>query len=417
MKHLQTEALWALQQLHHSKKIRTEDSAILFVSWNILDTYLEHLKSAWHHPQATHTVAIKTQPHIDILKHIVQMGFGLEAATWEEVKLARMAGCPSEKIVFDSPVKRPSEIQDCAEHSPGMLLNANSLQELDRMAPYHSKIRMGLRINPLVDVNAPAVYNVSQIDSKFGVPLSQKEAILIALKKYPISTLHIHVGSSLSNFEGAVSAVHQIVALAEETNKYLKSINDDRRITHIDIGGGLLPENLEETTLSSMQTYVHKIKNKVPQLWTDYQLITEFGQWTHFYSGYAYSDVEYVVHKEGQQMAYIHLGADFLLRDVYVQPRPIQWIPIRQFDRLEGKSLNTDMAGPLCFAGDFPVKNIKLPSLNEGDGMLLCGTGSNAYGLWSRHTSRTIPAFYGVDYKNKNVHLLSDRFNPFLWPS
>jgi hypothetical protein len=46
--------------------------------------------------------------------------------------------------------------------------------------------------------------------------------------------------------------------------------------------------------------------------------------------------------------------------------------------------------------------------------MLYLGTGSNAYALWSRHTSRTIPAVYGVDFVAQQLELLSPRFNPFI---
>jgi diaminopimelate decarboxylase len=346
---------------------------------------------------------------------MVNQGYGLEAATFEEVKLAVRAGCPAEKIVFDSPVKRPYEIQYCAEHLPGMLLNANSIQELKRLAPYHPKIRIGLRINPLTDVRAPSVYDVSQKDSKFGVPLSDRDAILKALRTYPVTALHVHAGSSMKNTEGAEEAIARVVRLADEVNQSLLEDFTARRITYIDIGGGLYPEKPEHLSEeSAMNRYVAAIRQSVPQLWSDYHMITEFGQWTHYYTGYAYTDVEYVTHKQATQMAYIHLGADFLLRDVYIQPRQIEWIALRRGLMLRGPVLETDIAGPLCFASDFPARNILLPALREGDGLLLCGTGSNAYALWSRHTSRTIPAMYGVDYMNKNIQLLSDRFNPFL---
>ena len=72
------------------------------------------------------------------------------------------------------------------------------------------------------------------------------------------------------------------------------------------------------------------------------------------------------------------------------------------------------MAGPLCFAGDYLEKGIDLPALVAGDQMLYLGTGSNAYALWSRHTSRTVPAVYGVDYAQRRLEELSPRVNPFI---
>ena len=107
MKHpLHEEALWAANQTRKGRS--PEDSALLFVSWNALDAQLDALQLAWGHSRINHAVAIKSQPHQSVLKHIVGRGFGLEAATIEEVWLARAAGCPSERIVFDSPVKRAS---------------------------------------------------------------------------------------------------------------------------------------------------------------------------------------------------------------------------------------------------------------------------------------------------------------------
>ena len=50
-----------------------------------------------------HAIAIKTNSHPEVLKYIASKGFGLEAASIEEVKLAQKAGVPSNKIVFDSP--------------------------------------------------------------------------------------------------------------------------------------------------------------------------------------------------------------------------------------------------------------------------------------------------------------------------
>ena len=90
------------------------------------------------------------------------------------------------------------------------------------------------------------------------------------------------------------------------------------------------------------------------------------------------------------------------------------WLPLRGGQALMDAPVLTDLAGPLCFAGDYLEKGCMLPPLQEGDEMLLLGTGSNAYALWSRHTSRSIPATYGVDFAQRRLELLSGRTNPFI---
>ena len=407
---LRDEALWAARKIQRGP----EDSAVLCVSWNALDAQLNALASAWAHPRCNHVVAVKSQPHVEVLKHIVQRGFGLEAATWEEVRLARAIGCPPERIVFDSPVKRPHEIADCAAHSPGMLLNANSIEELERIAPHANRLTVGLRVNPMVETDAPSVYNVSGDESKFGEPIANTDAIVQAVLQYPIETLHVHSGSSMRNFDGAVRALTRLRDLASRCNEALAVAGSERRIHTLDVGGGLLPEHLVDGTAVQMTAYASRLSEVLPELWTDYALVTEFGQWIHFHTGYALSDVEWVLQRGDRQVAYLHLGADFLLRDAYVKPRGIHWLPVRDGQALEGDRVLTDLAGPLCFAGDYLEKGLQQPALKAGDQMLYLSTGSNAYALWSRHTSRTIPAVYGVDYALQTLTELSPRVNPFI---
>ena len=414
MNALQQEALWAIKTLAQQGKISERDSALMFVSWNALDYYLNELHQIWQaFPKVHHAIAIKSQPHPSILKQLVNRGFGLEAATWEEVQLALQAGCEPSKIVFDSPVKRQWEIQNLAQNAKGILLNANSIEELKRILPFSDSLQIGLRINPLVETNAPEAYQVSKGDSKFGVSISQRSDILNAIVEFPIEVLHVHASSSMTDVVPAVQAIKQMVELADEANELLKQKGIARQIKKLDLGGGLMPE-APDTQATLMNQYVQLLASEMHSLLTDFELVTEFGQWVHYFTGYAYSDVEYVKKSEHSQMIYVHLGADFLLRDVYLKPRKLQWLPLRNYEVLKGDELPTSIAGPLCFAKDFLNHNILLPKLNEGDGIMMLHTGSNAYALWSRHTSRTIPAMYGVDYQNKKIEQISERFNPYL---
>merc|ERR1711865_1239700 len=96
----------------------------------------------------------------------------------------------------------------------------------------------------------------------------------------------------------------------------------DRRIVGVDIGGGIRPEILDTSTdgeskneLSRMEYYVSELKKAAPALWeNNMKLVTEFGQWSYFYSGYVYSQIEYTLQREHTRVCYIHLGADMFLR-------------------------------------------------------------------------------------------------------
>mmetsp|Transcript_63053 Transcript_63053/g.70518 ORF Transcript_63053/g.70518 Transcript_63053/m.70518 type:complete len:129 (+) Transcript_63053:1399-1785(+) len=105
------------------------------------------------------------------------------------------------------------------------------------------------------------------------------------------------------------------------------------------------------------------------------------------------------------------------LRDIYTgNDRGMEYLPVNSggSDMDTRPHTLTDLAGPLCFAGDYVQQQIQFPTLEEGDEVLLLNTGSNAYGLWSRHCSRTIPQVIGVDLDTHTVLQMNPRKNPYL---
>jgi diaminopimelate decarboxylase len=412
MKSLKEESIWAFEKAMELHLIDEEDTAVIYQSWDYLENYLNHLKFSFDHTNALHAIAIKTNPHPEVLKKVVSWGFGLEAASIEEVQLALNAGISADQLVFDSPVKTKKEIEFC-NSLHGLRFNVNCLEELERI-PINPNFNLGIRVNPLVNTNSPDIYSVSKNESKFGVPIYEREKILKAILDYPVEQLHIHSGSHMQDVDAAVSAVKSLVGLAIEANLLLEKNNINRRINCLDIGGGLAPEKITDSK-SKMQYYIEKLKLSCPELW-DFELITEFGQWIYFYTGFAFSRVEYTLKRGDRNIAFIHLGADYMMRDAYVKPRNIDFVILDDLgnEKIQRPFESYDIAGPLCFAGDYVDKDVILPEIYENDWLGLLGTGSNSYGLWSRHCSRTIPKVIGFSEKNDELLVLSNRFNPFV---
>ena len=412
MKKAKEHAIWAFRYATDKCLITKNDSALIFQSWDELKFNLEQLRSIFDHPNATHAIAIKTNPHPSVLAKIISWGFGLEAASMEEVELAIKAGAVPTKIVFDSPVKRLSEIEKCNNELHGLRLNVNSLEELERM-PANPNFYLGIRINPDLEMDSPEIYNVSNNESKFGVPILEKKALLNAILSHPIQQLHMHAGSQIKDLTKAVFAVRKLLDLAIESNSLLEKKGVKRRILTLDIGGGLAAEKYGN--VGKMSEYVKMLKETCPELW-DFELITEFGQWCHTNSGFIFSEIEYTFKRGEKQIAFIHLGADYFMRDAYTLARDFELIALNG----KGEENNSDeeylhdIAGPLCFAGDYVLKAVNLPMLKEHDWLGVLGTGANTLGLWSRHCSRTIPKVIGFSRENNQIEILSERINPFI---
>lgn len=395
----------------HEQLIRDDDHAIIFYDFDVLNNRLAYLQRAFPE-QTLHAVAIKSNPLFRVLQHIGRQGFGLEAASLEEVMLAHRAGLPAGQLVFDSPVKTRQEIAWCHTHTPGMHFNVNALQELERI-PADTQMRVGLRINPLVDPGSPDVYNVSTAASKFGIPITQWEAIIEAAVAHPfIEGLHLHIGSEMSRLDVHAQAVAKILDLAKSIEQARAGAGVKAPLTFIDIGGGF-PAHYGKGAQPDLTEYLHFLRKHAPALFTDYRIITEFGRFVQAHTAWLLSDVEYVLQGSEQQpdVPIIHCGADLLLREIYQPGAPEHQLSVldAQGHPKTDASWPVHLAGPLCFAGDYLARGTELPRLQEGDKVVVADIGANSFSMWSRHCSRVFPKVIGYSQKAGSIQILKER--------
>ncbi len=366
-----------------------------------LDRLVGRLKAVQHaFPDTTlHAAAIKAQPVVAVLEVLVAHGAGLEAASLEEVALARAAGCPADRIVFDSPAK--TELELAQSLAWGIRINADNPAELERidalLALRPSDSIIGLRLNPALGAGAIATTSVADRRSRFGVTLDQPEGVRALYARYPwLSAVHLHVGS-----QGCTQDL--LVRSAVRVAEFIASLHEElgrAQITTVDIGGGLPAIYREGQPIPEVAGYVDALREAVPLFFSgEISLVTEFGRSLHAPCGLALSRVEYVKEIDGEPLAVLHVGADLLLRAVY---RPDDWA--HEFVALgpdgqlrEGPTRPWTLAGPLCFGGDVLSRRAELPELQAGDLVVVRDVGAYTLSMWSRHCSRGIPAVLGLD--------------------
>ena len=408
---LDVASVW--RAIQASGLLEEEDTAVIFYSLASMERRLRHLQTLFRQFDTVHTVAIKSAPHPAILKRIVQLGHGLEAASFEEVRMALAAGADPARISYNSPVKTRAEIAQCIAMRGGLRLNANSIEELGRVREDHG-LELGLRVNPLVDPGSSSnLFNVSGRDSKFGVPIDMAEDIAAAVRKHRVGTLHVHVGSQVSAFSRVVDGIMQVFDLADVINDSSTASTGSGTVHTINIGGGVPFSPDPRITDRTMATYVELLAERLAKRPATYRIITEFGQWVHGNNGIAFSQVEYSRKLSGRRLAYIHIGADMFPREVYATGNSLSFVGMKpDGESCAGPVESHDITGPLCFQGDFLARGVSLPTLNEDDILAIPGVGANTFGLWSRHCSRTLPAFF-MDGAPEGIHKASNRLIPF----
>lgn len=354
-----------------------------------------------------HTLAIKANPLVRLLKIAVEEEFGLEAASFEEVQLALAAGCLPERIFFDSPAKTKTELAQAL--SLGISINADSFEELHRISQLISsncRSRVGLRVNPEVGAGSIQQTSVATSGSKFGEPIKANESrIVAAFDRFPwLSGLHFHIGSQGCDLELLLAAAGRVVDLLQRISDHL----GDERIKWINIGGGIPASYRDDAIVLEFDDYARALR-KVRGIFSSQRLlVTEFGRAIQANCGWAASRIEYVKPKSHTTLAVVHFGADFLMRAVYASKHWAHEFLLCSADGIlkEEPVGPVTIAGPLCFAGDLPGQYVKLPAPSVDDLLVVRDTGAYTLSLWSRHCNRAIPMVIGYSQESEGF-----RFN------
>ncbi|WP_205021511.1 diaminopimelate decarboxylase [Streptomyces sp. HB132] len=346
-----------------------------------------------------HTFAAKAASLIPVLRLLADSGMGCEVAGPGELRLAVEAGFPPARIVLDSPAKTRDELRLAL--ALGVAVNADSFGEIRRIeeirSPGSASV-LGLRVNPQIGGGSIGAMSTATATSKFGVALRDpgaRERVVRTFAERPwLTRLHAHVGSQGCSLELIAGGIAETYRLAEEINEVLGA----RRITGIDIGGGLPVNFADDEARPSFTDYVAALRAEAPGLFDGrYDLVTEFGRSLLAKNGFIGARVEYTKDAGGRRIALTHAGAQIATRTVFM---PDAW-PLRvgAFDG-EGRPRNgptmvQDIAGPCCFAGDVVAHARELPELREGDFVALYDTGAYYFSTPWAYNSLPRPAVYG----------------------
>jgi diaminopimelate decarboxylase len=383
--------------------LNEEDSSVIFYDFGLLSKTLENLRN--YFPKSCHhTVAVKTNPLSQVLNAIGWEGVGHEAASAGELALA--AKHSNEFLVYDGPAKRANELEDLLENKDRLLVNANSLTDLQKILQFPFE-NIGLRINTNVFTGVHKRFDVSSSHSKFGVPVSRRKEIIQAYVDHPeLNAIHFHLGSGITTntpYREALNLVSNIISEIEEARA---SEGIEAKIRFIDMGGGLLAES-DKGVFDRLQHLGEMLQDEFAELCNKYTLITEFGQYIHTHNSWLYSEIADIIDFEDYHSTLIlYQGANMFVRQAYTDQSP----PFT-YNAL-GKQANKrdqvfDLAGPLCFSGDYIAKKVELPNVTIDDKIIIDSIGANTYALWSHHCSFPFPKVVG--YKGEELFVLKER--------
>jgi len=361
------------------------------------------LQSAFPEAYFNHAMAVKANSIRGVMKEAQRMGLGAECASLQEAKHSISLGFEPAKVVFDSPVKTPKDIKEAIDL--GLHMNLDNELEISIVHAYLSETGatppvIGLRINPVVGAGHIAMISTATKLSKFGLPLMEetRERIIQLFVQHPwLSGVHIHVGSQgvpLDKFVSGGRVLMDFVSVLEE--------RCPGQIKVVDIGGGLSTSYTEDKEPGefSYQKYRDQLNSEVPELFSgSYKIVTEMGRSLFLKSGTSLTRVEYVKDwvPEQNPILLTHLGTNQFPRSAYL---PHIWrhrfsIFSSKGKYKEGEKTMVDLAGPMCFQGDYLAKEVELPQPEAGDILAIHDTGAYTMAMYCKFNSIRASPVYG----------------------
>ncbi|TRY63185.1 hypothetical protein TCAL_02083 [Tigriopus californicus] len=379
---------------------------------------LDSLQAAFPEPFIVNAAALKANSFRGILNRVKAQGFGAECASISETMHAISLGFSPEAVIFDSPCKTKLDLKTALD--AGVYINLDNehemaiVDELLKDGCSGSKAKLGLRINPVVGGGTIAIISTATKQSKFGLPLipTTKERILDLYEKYSwLSGIHIHVGSQGVPLELFVKGARVCMDLVKEIESKCK-----RQLEIIDIGGGLSStyEEAEEPKSFEYGRYRDNLNQVVPELFSgQYKVITEFGRSLFLKAGFSVTRVDFIKDwvPEIKPIVLTHVGTNQFIRETYL---PEVWRHRYLLADPEGNlkspdqsgSQVYDLAGPMCFQGDYLAKDVELPKIDMGDWLIIQDTGAYTMAMYSRFNSILPSPVYGFTKKNGQMTIL-----------
>ena len=327
--------------------------------------------------------AMKANSNQAIIATLAKFGAGADVVSGGELKRARLAGIPPEKIMFSGIGKTASELASAVDE--GILcVNVESEAELELLSSIASAkgrtARISIRVNPDIDAKTHHKIATGKAENKFGIPISRAReiyALAAKLKALEVAGVDMHIGSQITELDPFGNAF----ALLAGFVRVLRG--DGHKISHVDLGGGLgIPYRDDNEPPPHPEAYAEVVKRATRDL--DCRLIFEPGRLLVGNAGILVTRVLFVKHGEAKNFVVVDAAMNDLIRPTLYDAHHEIW-PVAK--KPSGRRIRADVVGPVCESGDFLAVNREM--MEPAKGALLAVMSAGAYGAVQAGTYNT----------------------------
>ena len=328
--------------------------------------------------------AIKANSNQAVIATLARLGAGMDVVSEGELRRARAAGVPADRIIFAGVGKTREEMAYAlAEGIHGF--NVESEPELDALSEIAAALghtaRIALRINPDVDAKTHAKISTGKAENKFGIPYGDAPRLYAKAAKLPgikVAGVHMHIGSQITElkpFRDAFTLMRELVGELRRAG---------HAIEHLDMGGGLgVPYHSGNDIPPSPQAYADVVRATVGDL--GLKIALEPGRMIVANAGVLVSRVIYAKPGSDKTFTIVDAAMNDLIRPTLYEAEHEIW-PVNEAAASKAPIVQ-DVVGPVCETGDYLALNRKLPPFASGD--LVAFMTAGAYGAVMSSTYNT----------------------------
>lgn len=355
------------------------------------------IENAFSHLNAHIHYSAKANGNLQVLQALIKAGAGIDCVSGGEIYKALKAGALAKDIVFAGVGKSIDEIRYALEQGVGWF-NVENIRELDYINSYaqtigRQSVKIALRLNPEVTANTHPYIATGHGGAKFGLTAKTIAHILENQQDWQnlnFAGLHLHVGSQLGDTKATTEGIESALELIQPYEN-IKTLN---------IGGGI-PASYDDTTLPSVEEFAQAVTPLVK----NYDIILEPGRSIIADAGVLLTRILYIKQQAGQHFYIVDGSMTELIRPMLYDATH-QIIPVKQHN---GKTLSTQIVGPVCETTDVLGRDVELPSLNIGDELAILTTGAYGAVMASSYNARPRPAEVVVAEDGNNWHIARKR--------
>jgi len=349
-----------------------------------LERHYKVFADAFADTRALVCYAMKANSNQAVIKTLAKLGAGADVVSGGELKRARLAGIPADKIMFSGLGKTAEELTLAIDE--GILcINVESEPELELLSSIAASkgrtARISVRVNPDIDAKTHHKIATGRAENKFGIPLSGAREVYARAAKLPglkVTGVDMHIGSQITDLDPFGDAF----TLLAEFVRTLRA--DGHTISHVDLGGGLgIPYRDDNEPPPRPDAYAAMVKAATRDL--DCRLIFEPGRLIVGNAGILVTRVLFVKHGEAKNFVVVDAAMNDLIRPTLYDAYHEIW-PVAE-TLATTPVIRADVVGPVCESGDFLAldRDMAVPS----SGSLLAVMTAGAYGAVQAGTYNT----------------------------